>query len=168
MSKEIDVMYKTMCSLRIYLRRGDLPEATGFWARLFRRPLATHLVQAALKAGVTHASLTFGSMGFSKGAKMVATDITEIPVDTLPVCVELVGMRPLLDQFARDHAKLLEDATLVMLEGVHLRTEASDESTQRPSKVEYVRVGRHSEASHAPLEDVQAALGVNPPTTADG
>ena len=148
--------YQTMCSLRIYLRRGDLAEATSFWRRLFRQPLAGHLIRASLKAGVTHASLTFGNMGFAKGAKTIATDLTEIPVDTLPVCVELVGPRPLLDQFVRDHAKELKDATLVMLEGVLIRS-----SVQEPKDkdVEYVRVGAPAESVHTETGGVEASLG---------
>ncbi len=112
--------FQSMCALRVYLRRGDNAPQTTFLRRLFRRPLATHLLQAALKAGVTHASLSIGTMGFSRGAKVVAMDVTELPLASLPVCVELVGPKPLLEQFVRDHLKLLADATLVMLEGVHV------------------------------------------------
>jgi PII-like signaling protein len=112
--------FQTLCALRIYLRRGDNAPSTSFWRRMFRRPASTHILQQALKAGVTHASMSVGSMGFAKGAKAVSSDITEIPIDTLPVCVELVGPKPLLEQFVRDHLKILAEATLVMLEGVHV------------------------------------------------
>jgi PII-like signaling protein len=112
--------FQTMCALRVYLRRGDNAPPQSSWKRIFRRPLATQLLQTALKAGVTHASLSLGNMGFARGSKVVATDISEIPIAALPVCVELVGPKPLLEQFVRDHLKLLADATLVMLEGVHV------------------------------------------------
>ena len=134
--------FQTMCALRVYLKRGDNAPQPSLWKRLFRRPLATHLLQAALKAGVTHASLSFGNMGFAKGSKVVATDVTEIPMAALPVCVELVGPKPLLEQFVRDHVKLLTDATLVMLEGVHVAPAIVEgELPASAHHVEYVKAG---------------------------
>jgi PII-like signaling protein len=129
-----------MCALRVYLRQGDTSLPTTFWQRLFRKPLATYLVQEALRAGVTHSSVHLGHMGFTKGAKRISADVTEIPVTTLPVCVELVGPKPLLEQFARDQATHLKDATLVMLEGVHVLSHVvEDELPSKPHHVEYVK-----------------------------
>jgi hypothetical protein len=112
--------FQTMCALRVYLRRGDRAPPRSLLHRLFRPSLATHLLQAALRAGVTHASLSLGNMGFARGGRFVASDVNEVPVDSLPQCVELVGPKPLLEQFVRDHVKLLAHSTLVMLEGVHV------------------------------------------------
>jgi PII-like signaling protein len=148
------VSYQVMCSLRIYLRRGDLAEGGGFWRRVFRKPFASHLVQEALRAGISHASLTYGNMGFARGAKAVASDAREIPFDTLPVCVELVAPRPLLDRFVHDRAKELRDATLLMHEGVHLRPFVEPS----PEPVEYVRVGESAESARVPVEEVKAVL----------
>lgn len=125
---------------------------------MFRRPAASQLVQDALRAGISHASLTYGNMGFARGAKVVATDVREIPFDTLPVCVELVAPRPLLDQFVHEHAKALREATLVMHEGVHLRPSVEGQSAPT-ERVEYVRVGASPESGRVPLEQVQAVLG---------
>jgi PII-like signaling protein len=134
--------FQTMCALRVYLRRGDNAPPTSFLKRLFRRPLSTHLLQTALKAGVTHASLSLGNMGFAKGAKMISSDISDIPVDSMPVCVELVGPKPLLEQFVRDHLKLLADATLVMLEGVHVVPRVVEGDLPASAHhVEYVKAG---------------------------
>lgn len=134
-------MTQTLSALRIYLRRGDTSQPKTFWQRLFRKSLSTHLIQEALRAGVTHSSVHLGHMGFTKSAKSVSMDVTEIPVTTLPVCVELVGPKPLLEQFARDHAKSLKDATLMMLEGVHMASHLVDESdvAGKPHHVEYVK-----------------------------
>lgn len=112
--------FQTMCALRVYLRRGDGAPGGGLLRRLFRRPLATHLLQTALKAGVTHASMSLGNMGFAAGAKHVAADLSDIPIDSMPICVELVAPKQLLEQFVRDHLKELTGATLVMLEGVRV------------------------------------------------
>jgi PII-like signaling protein len=135
-------MFTTMCALRIYLRRGDHHEGEGFWRRVFRRPLAKYFIDEAFKAGVTHASMTHGHMGFAKGDKLVASDVTEVGVDSLPVCIELVAPRPLLEQFLRDHQRNLQGATVMMLEGLHILPHALQEpETAGADKVEYIRVG---------------------------
>ena len=135
--------FQTMCALRIYLRRGD--NALGeksFWRRLFKRPLHAYLLEQSLKAGVTHAALSLGHMGFAKGAAGISAETTDIPVSSMPVCVELVGPKPLLEQFVRDHARQIADATLVMLEGVHVRPQIVEENLAPAAAhhVEYVNV----------------------------
>jgi PII-like signaling protein len=135
--------FQTMCALRIYLKRGDHAPSRGLLGRLFKRPLSAQLLQSALKAGVTHASLSLGSMGFAKGAKVVANDISDIPVSSMPVCVELVGPKQLLEQFVRDHLKLVTGATLVMLEGVHVMPAVVEgELPTSAHHVEYVKAGQ--------------------------
>jgi|RifCSP16_2_1023846.scaffolds.fasta_scaffold234894_1 PII-like signaling protein len=149
--------FQTMCALRVYLRQGDSAPPRSILNRLFRRPLATHLLQAALKAGVTHASLSLGHMGFARGAKVVSMDISDIPVDSMPACVELVGPKQLLEQFVRDHVKLLADATLVMLEGVHVVPRVVEGDLPATAHhVEYVRAG----GLELPVEHVE--LGAPP------
>ena len=151
--------FQTMCALRIYMKRGDNAPQPSLWRRLFRRPLATHVLQAALKAGVTHASLSLGNMGFAKGAKVVAMDVTEIPLSSLPVCVELVGAKPLLEQFVRDNLKVLVGSTLVMLEGVHVVPQVV-EGDLPPSahRVEYVKArGLEVPVEHVAVGDAQGA-----------
>jgi PII-like signaling protein len=148
--------FQTMCALRVYLRRGDNAPPTTLLKRLFRRPLSTHLLQAALKAGVTHASLSLGNLGFAKGAKVLSSDISDIPLDSMPVCVELVGPKPLLEQFVRDHLKLLADATLVMLEGVHVMPRVVEGDLPASAHhVEYVKEG----GFEIPVDHVEVGTG---------
>jgi hypothetical protein len=147
--------FQTMCALRVYLRRGDTAPATSLLRRLFRRPLSSHLLQAALKAGVTHASLSLGSLGFARGATVLAADIGDIPLDTMPVCLELVGPKPLLEHFVRDHLALLSGATLVMLEGVHvLPRVAEGDLPASAHRVEYVKAN----GLEVPVDHVDVAV----------
>ncbi len=142
--------FQTMCALRVYLRRGDGAPGGGLLRRLFRRPLATHLLQASLQAGIPHASLSLGQMGFARGAHHLSSDVSELPIDSLPVCVELVGPKPLLEQFVRDHLKLLAGATLVMLEGVHVLPVVQEGDLPASAhRVEYVKAdGRAMAVDH--------------------
>jgi PII-like signaling protein len=112
-----------VCSLRLYTRRGGL-RGFPWWKSFFRRPPLA-LVQAALKEGVLHASVSWGHMGFSQGAREVALDLPELPADGLPVCIELVGERPILERFMEAHADELAGATALLIEGVLLSHLAS-------------------------------------------
>lgn len=152
--------FQKMCALRVYLKRGDSVPDKNVLRRLFRRPLATNLLQAALKAGVTHASMSHGSMGFAKGSKALSADISEIAYSTLPVCLELVGPKPLLEQFVRDQVKLLTDATLVMLEGVHVAPQVVEgELPASAHHVEYVKAdGVTVEVDHVEVPPEAGAL----------
>jgi PII-like signaling protein len=151
-------MFTTMCALRIYLRRGDSHEGEGFWRRLFRRPLAKFFIDEAFKAGVTHASMTHGHMGFAKGDKLVTADVTEVGVESLPVCIELVAPRPLLEQFIRDHQENLRGATVMMLEGLHILPHALQEpEAAGADKVEYIRVGDDRGEPAAPAGPTKGA-----------
>lgn len=131
--------FQMMSALRIYLRRGDQADGKGFFHKLFKRPLSTHLLQQALDAGVTHASLSLGHMGFTKNARQVTNDISELPATTMPVCLELVAPKPLLEQFIREHARQVADATLVMVEGVQILPQVIEGGKGRPHHVEYVK-----------------------------
>ncbi len=158
--------FQTMCALRVYLRRGDGAPPRSWLQRIFRPSLATHLLQAALRAGVTHASLSLGNMGFARGAKFVSSDVSELPVDALPQCVELVGPRPLLEQFVRDQVKLLADATLVMLEGVHVVPRVAEADVPAGAHhVEYVRAGGRSvPVEHVAVEGAEGNAMARPST----
>jgi PII-like signaling protein len=163
------VKLEKMCALRIYLRRGEVSEGSGFWRRLFRRSLATHVVHEALSAGVPHASVSYAKVGFVKGSRVIATDVSEFHVDELPVCVELAGPRPMLEQFVRDHGNELRDATMMLVEGVHVRTPVQDSGRPiREEAVEYVRVESLAQAEAPQLEgvgDLYAALSATPQPT---
>jgi PII-like signaling protein len=144
-STQPDQKFSTVSALRIYLKHGDNKKAPSFLGRLFEKPLSTHLVHASLKAGITHASVNLGHIGFAKGAAQVTVDISELPMSTLPVCVELLAPRRILEQFVRDQATHLKDSTLVMVDGVHLSVrylvEMEEAIEKKPHRVEYISSG---------------------------
>jgi PII-like signaling protein len=142
MDQQISRVSATISALRVYMKRGDNKKSARWWNRLFEKPLAHHLVNAASEAGLMHAAVNLGHIGFSKDAKTVAYDSSEIPLSTLPVCVELLGPKRLLEQFIREQARHLTGTTLVMVDGVHISNlylaELDDAIDVRPHHVEYV------------------------------
>lgn len=134
--------FNTISALRIYMKRGDNKKAARWWKRAFEKPLSHHLVYSALEAGLMHAAVNLGHMGFSKDAKSIASDLNEIPLSTLPVCVELLGPKRQLEQFVREQSRHLTGTTMVMVDGVQISSlflAQMDEAIEtRPHVVEYV------------------------------
>ena len=112
--------FSPISALRIYLRRGDVKKSQRWWQRLVEKPLSTYLVEAAMKTGIAHAAVNLSQIGYTRDASRVSHEQVEIPVNTLPVCVELLAPKRLLEQFIRDQAPHLKNTTLVLVDGVHL------------------------------------------------
>ncbi len=109
---------RPLAIVRIYLRRRS--QKTRGFRSLFARPLSRYLVEEALKSGVLYATAMLGQFGFVQGAKRVEYDSVEVSVETLPSCVELVAPPETLERFLASHRNELEDATIVLLDGVEV------------------------------------------------
>ncbi len=137
--------FHSMASLHVYLKQGDNKRAAKWWGRMFEKPLSTHLVYAALEAKITHASVTMGRIGYTKGANAVSHDNSDMPIQTLPVCVELVAPKRILEQFVRDQRKHLVGTTMMMVEGIQMSSlhmaEVDDAIRNAPHSVEYISAG---------------------------
>lgn len=135
--------FSSISALRIYLRRGDVRKSQRWWQRLVEKPLSTHLVQAAMQTGIVHAAVNLSQVGYTRDASKVSYDHNEIPVNTLPVCVELLAPKRLLEQFIREQAKHLKNTTLVLVDGVHISdlflAEIDQSIENHPHSVEYIR-----------------------------
>lgn len=137
--------FSTISALKIYMKRGDNKRETSWWKRAMEKPLSTYLVREALRAGIPHASVNLGHIGYTPNAKNISIDSGEVPLTTLPVCIELLAPKRVLEQFMRQQAKHLKGTTLVMVDGVHisdLHLSAVDETVEQgPHSVEYITGG---------------------------
>jgi PII-like signaling protein len=135
--------FSSISALRIYLRRGDVKKSTSWWSRLAEKPLSTYLVQAAMQAGIVHAAVNLSHVGYTRDATKVTHDNGEVPMNTLPVCVELLAPKRVLEQFIRDQARHLKNTTLVMVDCVHISdlylAEVEQSIEKNPHSVEYIR-----------------------------
>ena len=110
---------------------------------MVEKPLSTYLVQAAMQTGIVHAAVNLSQIGYTRDASKISYDNQEIPVDTLPVCVELLAPKRLLEQFIREQASHLRNTTLVLVDGVHisnlLLAEVEESIEKHAHSVEYIR-----------------------------
>lgn len=111
---------ETLVCLRVYLSRRRTKRASGFWGRLFGRPLSYHLATQALRSGVAYATVTLGHAGFTREATRVEVDQFEIPSARLPVCVELIGSHDSIESFIQANQDDLADALLLRMEGENI------------------------------------------------
>lgn len=135
--------FSSISALRIYLRRGDVKKSQRWWQRMVEKPLSTYLVQAAMQTGIVHAAVNLSQIGYTRDASKISYDNQEIPVDTLPVCVELLAPKRLLEQFIREQASHLRNTTLVLVDGVHISNlflaEVEESIEKHAHSVEYIR-----------------------------
>jgi PII-like signaling protein len=139
----VEKHFSPISALRIYLRRGDVSKSQRWWQRLVEKPLSTYLVQAAMQTGIVHAAVNLSQIGYTRDASKISYDQQEIPVDTLPVCVELLAPKRLLEQFIREQAAHLRNTTLVLVDGVHISNlflaEIEESMEKHAHSVEYIR-----------------------------
>jgi PII-like signaling protein len=139
----VEKHFSSISALRIYLRRGDVKKSQRWWQRMVEKPLSTYLVQAAMQTGIVHAAVNLSQIGYTRDASKISYDNQEIPVDTLPVCVELLAPKRLLEQFIREQASHLRNTTLVLVDGVHISNlflaEVEESIEKHAHSVEYIR-----------------------------
>lgn len=135
--------FSSISALRIYLRRGDVKKSQRWWQRMVEKPLSTYLVQAAMQTGIVHAAVNLSHVGYTRDASKISYDNQEIPVNTLPVCVELLAPKRLLEQFIREQARHLKNTTLVLVDGMHISdlflAEVEESIEKHHHSVEYIR-----------------------------
>ena len=160
--------FSSISALRIYLRRGDVKKSQRWWQRMVEKPLSTYLVQAAMQTGIVHAAVNLSQIGYTRDASKISYDNQEIPVDTLPVCVELLAPKRLLEQFIREQASHLRNTTLVLVDGVHISNlflaEVEESIEKHAHSVEYIRGidgETEIEVEHVDAEEDEEALEEN-------
>lgn len=110
---------ETLCVARIFVHPRALMRTGSWWRRAWQSP-EYRFVQDALSAGILHASVAWGQLGFAPRAKRVEVDREQVPARRLPLCIELVAPRARLERFLSDHREDLEEAVVLVFEGATL------------------------------------------------
>jgi len=115
--------------LRIYLKPGDKASGSGRLAFWGGKPLYRELVLLAKKAGIMNAIAHHTHYGYSNHG--VAQEPSgEYSNPELTMCVELVGHRPVLETFCREHGSLLRDKVIVFKHIEHWTVGAGEGSLE--------------------------------------
>jgi H+/Cl- antiporter ClcA/PII-like signaling protein len=98
--------------VRIYLKARDRMPSKGARSLWSSRPMYRELVLAAKKSGLTNAVAHHTQFGFSNHGR-VEDFSAEISNPDLTTCVEVIGHRPDLEAFVRQHGALLSGKVII-------------------------------------------------------
>lgn len=97
--------------VHIYMTHADKVSTHGI-KRWFSKPLYRAVIEAAKKDGILNANAHHTHHGYSAQGDIQSSDL-EIPNDKLTLCIELISNREKLEQFCRDHGRLLKNKLVV-------------------------------------------------------
>jgi hypothetical protein len=103
-----------LVSLRLYFHFGASVPAKGFFGRLVPPQLGTHLAQQAKAYGIDQFVLHRVTKGYLRDGA-IASDLSEVPPDRLPMCAELIDREEKLRSFLKANAAVLQDVRAVLL-----------------------------------------------------
>jgi PII-like signaling protein len=100
--------------LRIYFHYGAKLKREGFWAKLTAPPYGTYLLSLAKKQGIEQAARQRISAGYLS-KEPISYDMSEIPPDRLPQCLELIDSESKLRGFLKKNGADLKQSRSVLL-----------------------------------------------------
>lgn len=92
---------ESMAVLRLYFHYGAKVKTQTLWQRIWNPSLGNHLVTLAKKFGIEQVIWQSVSAGYLKN-EQIGYNITEIPSDKLPQCVELIDTEAKLRAFMKE------------------------------------------------------------------
>jgi H+/Cl- antiporter ClcA/PII-like signaling protein len=98
--------------VRIYLAPTEKVKVPGFWARLNAATVYREIIRMAKRDGILNASAYNTHHGFTNGGRVETRD-PELGNARLTMCVELIDQKEKLEQFCRNHARLLENKVVI-------------------------------------------------------
>jgi PII-like signaling protein len=98
--------------LRVFLRSGERPRPSGWRERLSNPPVYLRIINKAREFGVTHGTVKQCVTGFMDRGQL-QHDHVEYGNAQLPVYVELLGTRAMLEEFCHHAVDLLRGRVIV-------------------------------------------------------
>lgn len=97
--------------IRIYMTPGE--KRGGQWLKkMFSKPLYQEIITAAKKDGLLNAAAHHTHYGYSSNGK-IQSHHSDMPNESVNLCVELIAQRDQLERFCRKHGDLLREKVIV-------------------------------------------------------
>lgn len=97
--------------VRIYMTPGEKRSGQGI-RRMFSKPLYQEIIAAAKQDGLMNAAAHHTHYGYSSSGKIQSHN-SDIPNESMNLCVELIAQRDQLERFCRKHGDLLRGKVIV-------------------------------------------------------
>jgi PII-like signaling protein len=126
------VWNKSLFVARIYPELGAEKRKPGFVGWFSAQPLITFLAEDAIEFGLLHVSVTQGRAAYIRDARRsTISSGLEMSTDILPLALEIVGSRELIERFLERHGDDLRDTLIVASEGVEVKALHADATSER-------------------------------------
>lgn len=104
----------TLVALRLYFHHAEKVAHSGFWHRLIRPSIASHVIKCAHRQGIEQVLVHHVHGGYLRGGKPTLRHVEHVH-PRLPHCIELVDSRNKLQAFWTDHAHQLTNVRALFL-----------------------------------------------------
>lgn len=109
-----ELKFENISVLRIYFRYGQKAKNLTFWQKLWNNNLGQQLLKKAKEMNIERANIFTAKAGYLDNDK-ISFNISEIPPNKNPVCLELIDQPEKLKLFIEQHSTELSGATLILL-----------------------------------------------------
>jgi len=104
--------------LRIYFRYGQKAQNLSFWQKLWNSNLGQRLLKKAKEMNIEQANIFTAKAGYLDNEK-INFNISEIPPNRNPVCLELIDNQEKLKLFIEQNKENLKEAKLILLKSTN-------------------------------------------------
>lgn len=109
-----ELKFENISVLRIYFRYGQKAKNLTFWQKLWNNNLGQQLLKKAKEMNIAQANIFTAKAGYLDNDK-ISFNISEIPPNKNPVCLELIDQPEKLKLFIEQRSTELSGATLILL-----------------------------------------------------
>ncbi len=110
----MESMLNDISIVKIYFRYGQQAKGQTFWQRLWNNNLGQLLLKKAKELNINQAAIFTAKSGYLQGDN-ISSNISEIPSNKNPVCLELVDNPDKLQTYLADNKTLLADTNVILL-----------------------------------------------------
>jgi PII-like signaling protein len=109
-----EMKFENISVLRIYFRYGQKAENLSFWQKMWNNNLGQQLLKKAKELNIEQANIFTAKVGYLNNEK-INYNISEIPPNKNPVCLELVDQQEKLKLFIEQHKAELSKVNVILL-----------------------------------------------------
>lgn len=109
-----EMKFENIGMLRIYFSYGQKAQNLTFWQKMWNNNLGQQLLKKAKELNIEQANIFTAKAGYLDNEK-INFNISEIPPNKNPVCLELIDQPEKLKLFIEKHATELSEANVILL-----------------------------------------------------
>lgn len=110
----MDSVINNISIVKIYFRYGQQAKGQTFWHRIWNNNLGYLLLKKAQEKKISQAAIFTAKAGYLQGDN-ITINISEIPLNRTPVCLELIDTIDKLQSYLADNIFLLAETNVILI-----------------------------------------------------